>query len=113
MLENRRSRYLLYCLHLCDSPLFLPDVAHQLTAWEDGGPVQDNLEKRLEVYMSLYYDHLPQLCDAGVVEYSQADDVVAWGPDADSIRPTLEARLRAETNPALRSDGERIAYDIC
>ena len=105
LLSERRRRYLLYCLHMYANPLRLPDIAHQVTVWERPDRPGVCLKARLETYMSLYYDHLPKLASADLVRYEQAEDMVELGPDADRLRPSLQARLERDIDDLLGAEG--------
>jgi len=106
VLDDRRRRYLLYCLGVATTPLCLPDVAHQVTVWEQEGwdicP-----DDRLETYMSLYHDHVPALASADLVRYEQSEDVVALGPAADRLSPPLWRRLRDDVGELRRAESPR------
>lgn len=104
LLDDRRRRYLLYCLHLYANPLCLPDIAHQVTVWEQSDSPGVCLKERLRTYMSLYHDHLPQLADADLIRYEQGEDMVELGPAADRIRPPLESRLRTDIDDLLSAE---------
>jgi len=105
LLDDRRRRYLLYCLHLYANPLRLPDIAHQVTVWERPDSPGVCLKTRLKTYMSLYHDHIPKLTGADVVRYEQDEDVVELGPAADRITPSLETRLRRDIDDLLGAEG--------
>ena len=104
LLDDRRRRYLLYCLHLYTTPLGLPDIAHQVTVWEQSDSAGVCLKQRLRTYMSLYHDHLPALVTADVVRYEQREDAVTLGPAADRIRSPLESRLRTDIDELLHAE---------
>ncbi|MFB6301992.1 MAG: hypothetical protein ABEH78_03935 [Haloferacaceae archaeon] len=94
LLTNRRRRYALRCLYARQNPVSLPDVADQVTRWEYDDPVEERLDERLHIYMSLYHDHLPVLEAAGLVRYSQAADAVEL--TAHATKPGIERAIRAE-----------------
>jgi len=104
VLDDRRRRYLLYCLYLHRSPLSLPDIAHQVTVWEQADGSDVCHDRRLRTYMSLYHDHLPTLIGADLVCYEQGEDTVAFGPAADRLSPALESRLRTDIDDLLRAE---------
>ena len=105
LLSNRRRRYLLYCLHMYANPLKLPDIAHQVTVWERSDSPELCLKTRLKTYMSLYHEHLPKLEGADLVRYEQDGDMVALGPAADRIVPSLERQLRRDIDDLLGAEG--------
>lgn len=104
LLADRRQRYFLYCLHLYATPLKLPDIAHQVTVWEQSESAGVCLKQRLRTYMSLYHDYLPDLVTADLVRYEQREDMVELGPAADRIRPPLESRLRTDIDELLHAE---------
>lgn len=90
LLAARQRRYLLYCLYLFANPIRLPDVAGQVSEWEYNRPENELLDERLDVYLSLYHNHVPRLSDAAVIAYSQSEDMVELGQNAAQLRPHLE-----------------------
>lgn len=61
----------------------LGDAAEEIAVGERGGPITEiPREEVLDVYLSLYHDHVPRLTDAGVVEYDQESDTLAIERDA-------------------------------
>lgn len=102
LLADRRRRYLLYCLFRCANPVSLSTVAECVTAWELQTPPENVPDERLRVYMSLYHDHLPKCENAGVVAYSQAEDVVELTPAADHLEPSLERAAERDLAPPDR-----------
>ena len=53
------------------------DMAAQVAAWEEGIKRADvTYKQRKRVHSSLYQYHAPQLADAGLIDYSQADGTV-------------------------------------
>lgn len=97
-------RYLLYTLYLFTPPLQLADIAHQITVWETGEPADRHLDERLEVYMALYHDHLPELVDADVVDYDQRGDVVDLGPLGDRLKPVVAREFGGEVEALLEAE---------
>jgi len=104
LLDDKRRRYLLYCLHMYTNPLRLPDIAHQVTVWEQPESDSVGLQQRLKTYMSLYHDQIPKLSSSNVVCYEQGEDMVELGPAAERIEPTLESRLRADIDKLLHAE---------
>lgn len=98
LLGSRLRRYSLYCLYLYANPVGLPDVADQVTEWVTGTPGEENLDERLRLYMELYHTHVPALADAGVVEYSQEEDLVELGENAPQLRPYLEQTIALDSD---------------
>lgn len=106
VLADPYCRYLLYCLYRRSTPMRLPAIADKVTVWELHAPATDHLEERLRIYMELYHDYLPLLCDLGVVEYSQADDEVSWGAAAEDVKPALKRYLQEESEELRRAEDE-------
>ncbi|MFB6223971.1 MAG: hypothetical protein ABEH86_09930 [Haloarcula sp.] len=100
LLSARHRRYTLYCLYLYTNPIYLPDVAGQIAEWKHGRPEDELLDERLDIYISLYHNHIPKLADAGVVSYSQDEDMVELGCNAQQIRPHLEQAAEKDLAPS-------------
>lgn len=96
LLRNRHRRYALYYLFAHRNPVSLPDVADGITRWEYREPIDDRLDERLHIYMSLYHDHVPVLEAAGLVSYSQSADTVELTERAAGIEARVERRAREE-----------------
>jgi predicted transcriptional regulator len=65
--------------------LALPDVADEVAIDErDASIVDIDPDTVLDVYLSLYHDHVPRLVEAGLVEYDQERDLVAVGTEGAS-----------------------------
>jgi len=107
--EEPFRRYVLYCLHLYTPPITLGDVAEQLTVWLENERAEEYRRRRLAVYNALYHDHLPRLCEAGLVRYIQREDLVEFGPVTDRYSDIIVDQLEAEFCELLRA--ERDAYD--
>ena len=87
ILSNRRRRYL--CRYLVESGDGLADfdaLVDRIVAWEVAadGEEKENHEKR--VTSDLFHAHLPQLADAGLLDYDERSRTVRyWGhPRVDS-----------------------------
>lgn len=104
LLTHRRRRYLLYCLHLYSNSLPLPEIAHQITVWEQPDSAGVCPQARLRTYMSLYHDHLPKLVRADLIRYEQGADVVELGPAAARVRSPLESQLRRDIDELLAAE---------
>ncbi len=90
LLSNRRRRRMLYCLYRYANPMQLPDVADQVTEWEQGSSADELLDERLHTYTDLYHTHVPKCADVGVVAYDQHQDTVELDRNAAQLRPYLE-----------------------
>lgn len=108
---HRYPRYLLYTLCLYSPPIHLADVADQLTLWETGDPPDQHEDERLELYMALYHDHLPDLGATGAVIYDQDADAVDWGPREECLKPVVRRSLRDEMDGLLQA--EATTFDEC
>lgn len=109
-LEHRYSRHLLYCLYVYTTPMKLPDVADQITVWDEDAD-GDYLEERLRIYDTLYHDHVPALCEADLVEYDQRTDTVDLGPAAEEAEPAVERVFLTEVDELLRAEGTTFDAD--
>lgn len=81
-----RRLHALAVLESHDDSLTLADLAEEVAVREYGRPLTDiSPQTVLDVYLSLYYDHLPSLVEAGLATYDQESDrVVPAGPGSDS-----------------------------
>jgi len=100
-LAHRYRRWLLYCLCTYATPMYLPDIAHQLTIWDRTNGDTNFTQKQLTVYDALYYDHLTALCDAALVTYRQQHDEVDVGSATVDIEPVLRDQLENELDDLL------------
>lgn len=111
VLARPRRRHLLYCLCFHSNPMPLPAVADQVTVWEDFESSLTYEQKRLRIYNALYHDHLPVLQAADLVEYHQADDLVALGTQAARIEPIVHSAFEDEIDELLQAEGQSMAHD--
>jgi hypothetical protein len=93
LLSSRHRRWALYGLSRFATPVALARIAEYVTEREFGVPAEEVPDKRLEIYMALYHDHLPPLAAAGLVTYHQSDDALEFGSNADRLRPSIERAL--------------------
>lgn len=103
LLSSRFRRYTLYSLKLFTTPLSLARVADYVTMWEFGVSADELPKERLEIYMALYYEHVPPLSEAGVVTYDQADDTLDLGKNASQLLPILERTIAEELTERHRT----------
>jgi hypothetical protein len=83
LLAAPRRRHAVEILARWDEPVTLADLAEAVAEAESDRPFAEiPAETVLDVYLSLYCDHVPLLEDAGYVNYDQECDAV-W-PDAGS-----------------------------
>lgn len=112
VLANQQRRYLLYCLSVYANPMRLPDIADQLTIWTGSNPADEEYSKeRLHVYDSLYYNHLPVLREAGLVEYHEDEDMVELGSAMPAIKATLKPYFAREINDLLEAEGQSMTHE--
>lgn len=105
ILAVQQRRHLLYCLCTYASPMPLPSIADQLTIWEGEFDTDtEYLQRRLQIYDSLYYDHIPILSTAGLISYDQQDDMVMEGGAMEQARAAIEDRLSAEIKNLLQAE---------
>lgn len=72
ILRNRRRRYALHTLKHRDESTDIGDIAEQVAAWEYGVDVEGlSAQQRKRVYNSLQQTHLPELDDAGLIDYER------------------------------------------
>ncbi|QIO24194.1 hypothetical protein [Haloarcula sp. JP-L23] len=113
VLENQLRRQLLYCLHMYANPMKLADIADQLTVWSDTNATDDYFQHRFWVYDALYYEQLPVLIDADLVEYSQDEDMVEVGSAAAQIESALRDYFEEEVDDLLETERTSITQDTC
>lgn len=97
-LGHQLRRYLLYCLFRDSNPVSLPRIADQAVEWRTGKPAETVVDERLEIYMTLYHDHLSGLVDDDVISYDQDKDVVELDTTADLFEPYVRQALQDEIN---------------
>ncbi|MDS0222202.1 hypothetical protein NDI54_12660 [Haloarcula sp. S1AR25-5A] len=107
LLSSRYRRYLLYALSQYTTPVSLAVLADTVTEIEHGTPVESYRDERLDIYTTLYHNHLPRLVDAGVVQYDQGEDTVDIGPNAPALVPLLETTLEHD----LSGDGDGLSRE--
>lgn len=103
LLSSRFRRYTLYSLWLFTTPLSLARVADYVTMWEFGVSADELPQERLEIYMALYYEHVPPLAEAGVVVYDQADDTLDLGRNGPQLLSILERTITRELTERHRA----------
>lgn len=84
LLENRRRRYLLYCLLDHDGEVSLSRAVDTVAAWETDCSVEDvrSTDRRC-VYSALRRRHIPRLETEDVVAYDEDAGTVSFGLDAE------------------------------
>lgn len=89
VLSHPRRRYLLYTLGTNGKrPLW--ELARHIAAWEDDVPEGAVSEDAVErVYVSLYHNHVPKLAGQGVIAFSEAEETIQPGGNADDVMNVL------------------------
>ena len=92
LLQNRRRRYLLYCLDYHDGEVSLSRAVDVVTAWETNCPVEDvrSTDRRC-VYAALRRRHIPRLETENVVTLDEDSGVVSFDLDAEKVTRWLVA----------------------
>ena len=86
----------LYCLYVFGNPLYLPRIADHVTEWVYGESPRDLQQERLEIYMSLYHDHIPVLVKENILRYDQAKDHVMLTDWAKQSTQHIETMIEDE-----------------
>lgn len=86
LLRDRRRRYVIEALKT-ESPIDIPDLADSVAAMEHGDDYTE--DERKAVYVSLKQTHVPALDDYDVVDYRDLANVVATGPEFDTLTQIL------------------------
>ena len=90
LLANPRRRELLALVEE-HHEISLPDVADEVAVNEaDTSIVEVDPETVLDVYLSLYHDHVPRLVEAGLVQYDQELDLVVFRTEGASHAASAE-----------------------
>lgn len=110
ILANSRRRHLLYCLYLYANPMRLPDIADQITVWEQRDCSDTYEQERLWVYNSLYHDHLPVLRAADLVTYHQLDDKVELCSEVTAVESSVKSYFESELEELLAAEEQSIAH---
>ena len=101
-LTDSRARYLLYCLQLHTTPMSLPDIAEQLTVWEQDTREGEFPDRRLRIYDALHHDHLPRL---------QQADIVTYEPATEEYTGVVESEFESEIVRPLEAERTRFQHD--
>lgn len=92
LLQNRRRRYLLYCLLAHEGEVSLSRAVDVVTAWENDCSVEEiRSTDRRSVYSSLRRTHVPRLETEDVAVYDEEAGTVALGSDAERATRWLVA----------------------
>jgi len=104
LLTNSRRRYLLYCLQRHAGPTKLADIADQITVWETGCQAEKRPERRLQIYSSLYHEHVPTLRETNIVDYDQDEDVVVLDRDDSQVGTEIQRAYQNEFVDLLEAE---------
>lgn len=77
-LADQRRRYALHYLReeQCAS---LAEIAEQIAAWEQDRSVDEvSDDTRAEIEIALFHQHLPQLREAGMIDYDEGSKIMAF-----------------------------------
>lgn len=89
-LDHPRRRYLLYTL-LEETEWSLWELAGKIAAWEQELPPRTLPAEDIEaVYIALYHTHVPQLVEDNIVRFSETDEVIQAGSNAEQVLAVLE-----------------------
>jgi len=94
VLAERRRRYLLGSLAEHGYSLTLADLADEVASREYDAHITEIPEDDvLEIYLSLYHQHVPKLADADVVAYDQDHDLVARAENASVVERVMDVAI--------------------
>lgn len=86
-----RRRYLLYSL-MEDTEWTLWELATKVASWEHDAPMSSLQEDEIEaVYVSLYHNHVPKLVEDNVIRFSETDERIQPGSNADQVIAVLDS----------------------
>lgn len=98
-LASKRSRYVLVAVREADEPLELLELVDIVASWETGKPIDlVSEEHRKRVLTSLRHSQLPKLAMMGLVEYDEAESLVARGPHAEQADAYLDIAVSRDEN---------------
>lgn len=104
--SDRRRVALRFLMEAGGEPVELRDLAAAVAAEENGTPVDElGSEARRRAYIPLYQSHLPQLEQAGFVEYHRDRGAV----EATALVEAFEPYLDADPGAAEGDAGARLA----
>jgi hypothetical protein len=98
-LASKRSRYVLVALREGEGPLEIPELVDLVASWETDKPIDlVSEEHRQRVFTSLRHSQLPKLAMMGLVEYDEAEPLVARGPHAEQVDAYLDIAASRDEN---------------
>ena len=90
LLSNQRRRHALWLLSE-HGHVSLPDVAEEVTVAQTGSQITEIAPEAVrDTYMMLYHSDVPKLVDNDVVVYDQERDMLATGPNFETVAGVLE-----------------------
>lgn len=102
--SERRRRALRYLLDVDEEPVSMREVAETVAAAEYHTTVDAlRSDDRQRVYITLYQSHLPQMDEAGIIEYNQDRGLIKSTPLIEQFDPYLDTDgVPTEDGPAER-----------
>lgn len=89
--NERRRRTLRYLLAGDEEPVTMRALAEAVAAAEHDTTVDAlRSEERHRVYITLYQSHLPQMADAGIIEYDQDGGLIATTPRIEAFEAHID-----------------------
>lgn len=91
LLAHPHRRHALSVLRERGSRMTLDEVARAVTLRLDGAILGDDFRERFDqVRVGLYHNHLPKLCDAGVVAYDRDRRTVSLAAERERVMRLLD-----------------------
>ena len=76
----------------------LPDVAEYVAEYEVDVPFHEiPADQIMNLYLTIYHQHVPRLADEDVVRYDQDRDLISLSDDVDEIIRILSQLPQAES----------------
>lgn len=92
VLSAERRQHALVYLSQKPAAIYLGDLAEYI-ALREGHPSRDRYQR---IVVDLHHNHLPTLCDAGLVAYDADTELLELAVDRDAIAPYLALTDHAE-----------------
>lgn len=94
---NEHRRIVLAVLMRERRALTLNDLAKEVVRHNHHTPITDiPSEDVIQIYLSLYHQHVPKLSDAEIVEYDREDKLVELTERFDRFQPYLSTIIEAD-----------------
>lgn len=101
LLAHPHRRHALSVLRERGSQMTLDEVARAVTLRVDGVTLGDDFRERFDqVRVGLYHNHLPKLCDAGVIAYDRDRRTVALAEERGRVVRLLDDFAFTEMSPS-------------